>query len=141
MIRYTVGQRKGLGISFGKPMYVIALRPQTNEVVLGEAEDVFKDCLYATDLNFMMIPDLTTSMQVKGKIRYSHTPASCTIRKIKEDTLECIFDEPQRAITPDNRLYFMTEITFLVEVLLNKKSESISRIWILTPIFYSSIFK
>jgi len=106
LIRYTIGQRKGLGIAFGKPMYVVALRPQTNEVVLGEGEDVFQDRLYATDLNFMMIPDLTTPMQVKGKIRYSHTPASCTIRKTEEDTLECVFDEPQRAITPGQSIVF-----------------------------------
>lgn len=106
LIRYTIGQRKGLGIALGKPMYVVALRPETNEVVLGESEEIFTNTLYATDLNFMMIEDLKGCMKVKGKIRYSQIPASCTIRKIDEDTLECVFDEPQRAITPGQAVVF-----------------------------------
>ncbi|MBQ3783006.1 MAG: tRNA 2-thiouridine(34) synthase MnmA [Lachnospiraceae bacterium] len=103
---YTVGQRKGLNLSMGKPVFVVEIRPETNEVVIGDNEDVFQPKLYANKLNFMTIEDLDGEMRVMAKIRYSHKGAMATIRKIEDDVVECIFDEPQRAITPGQAVVF-----------------------------------
>ncbi len=104
IIHYTVGQRKGLGLAMGHPVFVAAIRPETNEVVIGDDKDVYSEKLYANKLNFMSIEKLTEPMHVLGKIRYSHAGAGCTIRMVDDDLLECVFDEPQRAITPGQAL-------------------------------------
>lgn len=104
IIHYTVGQRKGLGLAMGHPVFVVAIRPETNEVVIGDDKDVYSGKLYANKLNFMSIEKLTEPMHVLGKIRYSHAGAGCTIRMVDDDLLECVFDEPQRAITPGQAL-------------------------------------
>lgn len=106
LIHYTIGQRKGLGIAMGQPVFVVELRPETNEVVIGNANEVFSDRLYANRLNFMAIEDLEGEMEVEAKIRYSHKGAKCTIRKKAEDEVLCIFEEPQRAITPGQAVVF-----------------------------------
>jgi len=100
IIHYTIGQRKGLGLSLGYQAFVLEIRPDTNEVVIGENKDVFTDTLYAGNLNFMAIEALKEPMRARGKIRYSHEGADCTIRMIDDNTLECKFDKPQRAVTP-----------------------------------------
>ena len=109
LVHYTVGQRKGLGIAMGQPVFVVELRPETNEVVIGNAEEVFSDRLVANRLNFMSIEDLEGEMEVEAKIRYSHKGSKCTIRKIAEDEVLCIFEEPQRAITPGQAVVFYQE--------------------------------
>ncbi len=106
IIHYTVGQRKGLNLSMGHPVFVVAIRPDTNEVVIGNSEDVFSDRLTCNRLNFMTIEDLEGEMQVTAKIRYSHKGAKAVIRKVEEDKVECIFEEPQRAITPGQAVVF-----------------------------------
>ncbi len=100
IIYYTVGQRKGLGVSFGKPMYVYEIRPETNEVVLCENDALFHKRLYADNINLMAVPEIKGDMRFMAKIRYSHKKAPCTVRMIDENIMECVFDEPQRAITP-----------------------------------------
>lgn len=106
IIHYTIGQRKGLGLSLGKPGFVVEIRPETNEVVIGDNKDVFGHRLIANRLNFMTIEKLEGELKTKAKIRYSHKEADCTIRMIDEDTLECVFDEAQRAITPGQAVVF-----------------------------------
>jgi len=103
--RYTIGQRKGLGIALGKPAFVTEIRPETNEVVLGDNEDLLRTQLTAGNPNFMAIPPFEGDIRAKGKIRYNQTPADCTIR-IREGKLECEFDEPQRAVTPGQAAVF-----------------------------------
>ena len=104
---YTVGQRKGLNLALGHPVFVTEIRPETNEVVIGENEDVFSNRLTCRNLNWMAIEDLgDQEMRVSAKIRYSHKGALCTIRKIGEDRVECVFDEPQRAATPGQAVVF-----------------------------------
>ncbi|MCD8077929.1 MAG: tRNA 2-thiouridine(34) synthase MnmA [Lachnospiraceae bacterium] len=105
-IHYTVGQRKGLGVTFGKPMFVLEIRPETNEVVLGEAEEVWDDSLLCSRLNFMAIPDLCGEREVTAKIRYSHSGARGLIRRVGPDLIECRFPEPVRAITPGQAVVF-----------------------------------
>lgn len=106
IIHYTVGQRKGLNLSMGHPVFVVAIRPETNEVVIGNAEDVFSDRLTCNRLNFMTFEDLEGEMKVTAKIRYSHKGSEAVIKKIDDDTVECVFTEPQRAITPGQAVVF-----------------------------------
>ena len=103
---YTIGQRKGLGIALGVPMFVTELRPETNEVVLGSNEETFGTALYGDKLNFMSIPDLEGSMEVTAKIRYNHKGAPCTIEKAGDDKVFCRFHAPVRAITPGQAVVF-----------------------------------
>lgn len=106
IIHYTVGQRKGLNLAMGHPVFVLAIRPDTNEVVIGNADEVYSNKLYAGNLNFMSIEDLDGEMVVDAKIRYSHKGSKCTIRKVSEDKVECVFEEPQRAVTPGQAVVF-----------------------------------
>ena len=104
---YTVGQRKGLNLSMGHPVFVTAIRPETNEVVIGENEDVFSGKVICNKLNWMAIPGLAgNTMHVTAKIRYSHKGAPCEIREIGPDQVECTFEEPQRAATPGQAVVF-----------------------------------
>lgn len=103
---YTIGQRKGLNLAMGHPVFVTEIRPETNEVVIGEAEDVFTNRLVCTDLNFMSIPDLEGEKEVMAKIRYNHRGAPCRIRRLDETHVECRFPEPVRAVTPGQAVVF-----------------------------------
>lgn len=100
IIHYTVGQRKGLGLSLGHPVFVLEIRPETNEVVIGSNEDSMTLYVRASQLNFMAVEDLEEPKRVWAKIRYNHKGAWCTAQKTKEDELLCTFEEPQRAVTP-----------------------------------------
>lgn len=103
---YTVGQRKGLGIALGKPVFVSAIRPETNEVVISDNGDVFARELYCNHLNFMAVEDLTEPTEVVAKIRYAHKGSPCTIEKVSDDTVKCTFHEDVRAITPGQSVVF-----------------------------------
>lgn len=104
---YTVGQRKGLNLSMGKPVFVTEIRPETNEVVIGDNDDVFSDRLICTNLNWMAVEGLNGKEHaVMAKIRYSHKGAPCVIRERADGTVECQFETPQRAITPGQAVVF-----------------------------------
>lgn len=103
---YTVGQRKGLNLAMGHPVFVTKICPETGDVIIGEHEDVFANELICDKLNFMSIPDLEGKLQVTAKIRYSHKGASCVIEKCGEDQVKCSFNEPVRAITPGQAVVF-----------------------------------
>lgn len=106
---YTVGQRKGLNLSMGHPVFVTAIRPETNEVVIGENEDVFTDVVRCRKLNWMAFEGLFgEEREVWAKIRYSHKGAPCRIREIDDDLVECRFAEPVRAATPGQAVVFYT---------------------------------
>lgn len=100
IIHYTVGQRKGLGLSLGYPAFVLEIRPETNEVVIGTNEDSMTTTLKASRVNFMSVEDLPEPKRVFAKIRYNHKGAWCTVEKTGEDEITCTFEEPQRAVTP-----------------------------------------
>lgn len=106
IIHYTIGQRKGLGIALGKPAFVVEIRPETNEVVIGTNEDVHGMSLIADRLNAMSIPEYTDGLEVIAKIRYNHQGAKCRITKLSKDRIRCDFEEPQRAITPGQAVVF-----------------------------------
>lgn len=103
---YTVGQRKGLGLALGYPAFVIEIRPDTNEVVIGTNEDSMSNYVRANQLNFMSIEDLEGEMRVWAKIRYNHKGAWCTIQKTGDREVLCTFEEKQRAITPGQAVVF-----------------------------------
>ena len=103
---YTVGQRKGLGLALGYPAFVIEIRPETNEVVIGTNEDSLSKYVRANRLNFMSIEDLDGELRVWAKIRYNHKGAWCIIKKTGEDEVLCTFEEEQRAITPGQAVVF-----------------------------------
>ena len=100
IIHYTVGQRKGLGLSLGYPAFVLEIRSETNEVVIGTNEDSMTTTLKANRVNFMSVEDLPEPKRVFAKIRYNHKGAWCTVEKTGEDEITCTFEEPQRAVTP-----------------------------------------
>ena len=97
---YTIGQRKGLGIAFGKPMYVSEIRADKNEVVLTENDGLFKHNVLIKNFNFMSVEDIEGEVKVLGKLRYSQKQSPCIIRKIDDNIVEAIFEQPQRAVTP-----------------------------------------
>ncbi len=104
---YTIGQRKGLGLAMGYPVFVKEIRPDTDEVVIGGAADVFTDTLICDKMNWMAVDGLHGKpMQVTGKIRYSHRGAPCIIREVGEDLVECQFLEKVRAVTPGQAVVF-----------------------------------
>jgi len=105
IIYYTVGQRKGLGITFGKPMYVVEIRPKTNEVVLGDNEDVFRSELIAKEVNFITFDTLEAPYKCEGKVRYSSKTSPCTLYMM-DNKVKVVFDEPQRAVTPGQAVVF-----------------------------------
>ncbi len=103
---YTIGQRKGLNLAMGHPVFVTEIRPDTNEVVIGEAGDVFTSELICNKLNFMAIENIDDSYRALVKIRYSHKGAMATLKRIGEDKIRCEFDEPVRAVTPGQAVVF-----------------------------------
>ena len=106
IIHYTIGQRKGLNLAMGYPVFVTEIRPDTNEVVIGTDQDVFADHLICDQLNFMAVEEIDEPVDVLAKIRYSHAGASCTIKKHKDGQVECQFKEPVRAVTPGQAVVF-----------------------------------
>ncbi len=100
IIRYTVGQRKGLGIACGEPMYVLAVNPADNTVTLGPDEALFSDTLLAAEPHLISTDHIDGTMRVKAKIRSRHPEQDAVVTQPAANTLRVIFDEPQRAVTP-----------------------------------------
>lgn len=111
IFRYTIGQRKGLGIALGQPMFVKEIRPDTNEVVLSDDSSLYTCEVVCANLSFMSIPGLEIgeSLSCAAKIRYHHAPQSATITQIASDKLRITFEEPVRASTPGQSAVFYDE--------------------------------
>ena len=99
IIKYTIGQRKGLGIAFGEPIYVVKKDIENNNVILGRNNDLFATTLTATNINLISCDRITSPLRVKAKIRYNQKEQPATVEQIDENRIKVIFDEPQRAIT------------------------------------------
>lgn len=99
IIKYTIGQRKGLGIAFGEPIYVIKKDVESNSVILGRNSELFGTRLTATNINLISCKQIIEPMCVKAKIRYNQKEQPAIVTQIDENRIEVIFDEPQRAIT------------------------------------------
>jgi len=103
---YTVGQRKGLGISSGKPLYVTKIDEEKNAVVVGPEEELARETLFATDFNCSAMDKLVQSMEVTLKVRYSQKAVEGVLSPIEDDKVYVKFKEPQLAITPGQAVVF-----------------------------------
>ena len=99
IINYTLGQRKGLGISAEKPLYVTKIDVEKNEVILGSNEDLFSDTAYVSDLNWCKGKAPGEKFKCKAKVRYRQKEQPATVYVLEDDLIKIVFDEPQRAIT------------------------------------------
>lgn len=99
IIRYTVGQRKGLGLALPHPMYVKKKDLEKNEVILCDNESLFSRELYASDINLISCEKIDKPMKIKARVRYNQSEQPATVEQLDENTLHIVFDEPQRAIS------------------------------------------
>ncbi len=106
IVYYTIGQRKGLGLALGRPVFVTDINPVTNTVVVGPEEDIFKTDLVCKDINFISIDKLEGHMEVEAKIRYSARPAKATISPMENGRVKVSFEDKQRAITKGQSVVF-----------------------------------
>ena len=106
IINYTIGQRKGLGIALGKPVFVVSKDPETNTVVLGSNDDLFTTELVAEDVNFMSISELKGEMHVTAKPRYNCKDEPAVISMLPDGRVKVVFEKPQRAVTSGQAVVF-----------------------------------
>jgi tRNA-uridine 2-sulfurtransferase len=104
--RYTVGQRRGLGLTSTRPLYVLAVRPESRTVVVGDEEQLEAPGLVARDVNWVSIAPPSDDRRAGVQIRYRAAEASATIRPRPDGRVEVVFDSPQRAVTPGQAAVF-----------------------------------
>jgi tRNA-specific 2-thiouridylase len=102
---FTVGQRKGLGVATGSPLYVLQIKGDTRQVVVGSGENLYSNTLRVHRINLISVDDLQAPMRVTVKIRHRHEAAAAMIEKSGDEIL-ATFDQPQRAITPGQAAVF-----------------------------------
>ncbi len=108
LINYTVGQRKGLGISYKEPLYVLKLDTEKNAVIVGTEEELYSDTLQANELNFLLDIDLSKKIEIEAKVRYRAKPAKA-ILEVEKGIARVTFTERQKAITPGQSVVFYLE--------------------------------
>ena len=113
IVNYTIGQRKGLGIAYKNPLYVLNIDPETNNVILGDNEDLFTDEVTAKNVNIISGKPLTEPIRVLARIRYRHKEQPATAWQDENGFLHIKFDEPQRAITKGQSLVLFDGDTVL----------------------------
>ena len=104
--RYTVGQRKGLGVTSARPLYVLSVRPESAAVVVGDDDALEGDRLVAGEVNWLSIPPPCRPLRAAVKIRYRHAEAPATLTPLPHHRVEVRFDQGQRAITPGQAAVF-----------------------------------
>ena len=105
LYNYTIGQRKGLGISYKVPLFVLGFNKAKNEVIVGEEKELYKKEITVTDINLLLVDKIEEPMEVDVKTRYSSKVAKAKIEQDGEN-IKVTFDEPQRAITPGQSAVF-----------------------------------
>ncbi|GAB2793056.1 tRNA 2-thiouridine(34) synthase MnmA [Rhabdobacter roseus] len=103
---YTVGQRKGLGIALGRPVFVTEIRKDTNEVVLGDMPDLFRDGMYVSKLNLQKYPTLTQPLETVTKVRYKHEGTPATVIQEEENKIKVLFHDAVNGIAPGQAAVF-----------------------------------
>lgn len=106
LVYYTCGQRKGLGISSEKPLYVIEIDKENNRIVVGNEGDLYKDKLIADELNMISLPIIKDKLDAQVQIRYNALAQKASIFPIDEDRVEVVFEKPQKAIAPGQAAVF-----------------------------------
>jgi tRNA-specific 2-thiouridylase len=107
--RYTVGQRRGLNLAVGQPLYVIRIDRDRQRLVVGSEVELLSRTLHAERTNWISLPALTEPLRVTAKVRYRHKEAPATIEPLDDDRVRVVFDEPQRAFTPGQAVVFYQE--------------------------------
>lgn len=102
---FTIGQRRGIGIARGKPMYVVRIDPSTNRVIVGEEKDIFRTTLIADNVSWIEEPP-SGEIEVKAKIRYRHMESDAAVRLLSDNEVYVEFRDPQRAMTPGQAIVF-----------------------------------
>ena len=105
LYNYTIGQRKGLGISYSVALFVLGFNKEKNEVIVGEEKELYKKEITAVDINLLLVDEIKEEMEVMVKTRYSSKEASAKIKQEK-DKIKVVFDQPQRALTPGQSAVF-----------------------------------
>ena len=106
---FTVGQRKGLGVATGSPLYVIQIKGDAHQVVVGNQEELYSRTLRVHRTNLISVKDLQEPMRVTVKIRHRHEGAAGMIEKSGDDEITVSFDQPQRAVTPGQAAVFYAD--------------------------------
>ena len=113
IIHYTVGQRKGLGISSASPLYVVKIDAKNNRVVVSDKDNLFSEGLIVKDLNLIAVERLDRQYRVKAKIRLRHKEAEAAVFPYKNDKAKVLFDEPQMSVTPGQSVvFYLDDIVF-----------------------------
>ncbi|MBN1868855.1 tRNA 2-thiouridine(34) synthase MnmA [Candidatus Sumerlaeota bacterium] len=113
--RFTIGQRRGIGIGAASPLYVVALRPESRTVVVGPPEALLAGGLETGPLNWVSIPEPRGEIRVRAKVRYRSPSAPALLTPLEPDQgVRIVFDSPQRAITPGQTAVFYDEADTLV---------------------------
>lgn len=105
LFNYTIGQRKGLGVAYKYPLYVVRLDGEKNEVIVGPDESLFTNRMICKHYNFLS-GTIPKELHAAGKIRYAANPSPCVARILDDETMEVVFETPQRAITPGQSVVF-----------------------------------
>jgi tRNA-specific 2-thiouridylase len=103
---FTVGQRKGLGVATGSPLYVIQIKGDQRQVVVGNSDELYSRTLRARRVNLIAVENLREALRVQVKIRHRHEAAPAVVEKAGDDEVLVTFDQPQRAITPGQATVF-----------------------------------
>ena len=106
LYNYTIGQRKGLGISYKEPLFVVGFNKEKNEVIVGVKDEIYKKEMYVTDINLLLFDELKEKMEVNVKTRYSSKEESATIEMIDNNTIKVEFENPVARITPGQSAVF-----------------------------------
>jgi tRNA-specific 2-thiouridylase len=104
--RYTIGQRRGIGIAEQRPLYVVSINADQNRVAVGSAEELLNSEFIAAGVNWISFDDPSTPVPAEVRVRYRHTAAPATITPLPDARARIVFDEPQRAITPGQATVF-----------------------------------
>lgn len=106
IINYTVGQRKGLGISYKEPLYVLRIDEDKNEVIVGTEQELYTNEIYIEDINYIVTDLENKEIDVEAKVRFRAKPAKAKLYPLENGKAKFIFEQPQRAITPGQSLVF-----------------------------------
>lgn len=113
LYNYTIGQRRGLGISYKAPLFVTGFNKDKNEVVVGEEEDIYKKQMYVNNINLLLVDKLDKGQRVSVKTRYSSKEEMATIEMAGEDKIKVTFDNPVARITPgQSAVFYIDDIVF-----------------------------
>ncbi len=121
LYNYTIGQRKGLGISNSVPLFVLGFNKEKNEVIVGEEKELYKKEFIVEDVNLILFDEITKPLKVNTKTRYSAKEYLSTIYPMEDNKIKVVFDEPQRAITPGQSAVF-----YIDDIVVRRRKNNIA---------------